>query len=679
MHGSESLLSLPITEPVTFFALMIALILGVPALFERFRLPGLVGLILAGVVFGPHGLGLFERDHSVVLLATVGLLWVMFLAGLEIDLREFKRYRTRSIGFGVASCAAMLGLGFLGGRALGFPLAGCVLIGAVLASQTLLAYPLAARLGLAKRLPVITAVGATIVTDVLALFVLAVVASASVGPLDAGVVVRLVGALAVFAFGTFFLLPKATAWIIRRADMSREQEFLLILALMFLCAAVAKLLEIEAIVGAFFAGLALNRFVPDHSPNANRLMFVGNTLFIPFFLIATGMLVDLTALTSSWEIWRQAAVFLGALLLGKGGLALLLGWRFGFGFSERMTLFGLTFSQAAAALAATLTGYKLGLFPETTVNAVVLVILATCLIGPLSVQIFGRRMASKLPEAVAGDLTAWPKRVLVACRTIPEGHALADWALRLGVREAGATLYPLAVAPQDAEDRAQALHEAELRAQAVAAHVGAEEVEVEPQTRLALRSGAAIARVAEEARADVVLVGWDGTRSLSERAFGNVLDHAIAHCAGLVAVAKLQPAFGAARRIVVFAPPEFTHLPGAPEALALVARLARLGDTALEIWGVADPEDLPPADWERAVGLPLTRRVFSAWREIGPAWTRTAQPDDLAIVLGARPGELAYRPFVERLPAVLAAAPTPMLILYPPLAPGSMLPEALEA
>lgn len=671
--------SLPVTEPVTFFALALAIILGVPALFERFRLPGLVGLILAGVAFGPHGLGLFERNHSVVLLATVGLLWVMFLAGLEIDLREFRRTRARSIGFGLASFTLMLGLGCLVGRLLGFPAAGCVLTGAVLASQTLLAYPLAARLGLAKRPAVITAVGATIVTDVLALFTLAVVASTPGGPLDPGIVVRLVGALAVFALGAFVVLPRVTAWIVRRANMSREQEFLLILALMFACAAVAKLLDIEAIVGAFFAGLALNRFVPDHSPNANRLMFVGNALFVPFFLLATGMLVDLKALTTSWDIWIQGGMFLGALFIGKGGLAFVLGGRFGYDRSERMTLFGLTFSQAAAALASTLTGYKLGLFPQATVNAVVLVILATCVVSPLCVQIFGRRLAARLPQAVAGDLGRWPRRVLVAARTTPEGHALADWALRFGAREAGATLYPLAVAPQDADDRALALHEAELRAQAVAAHLGAEEVDVEPQTRLALRSGTAIARVAEEVRADVVLLGWDGERSLSERAFGNVLDHAIAHCAGLVAVAKLQPAFGAPRRIVVFAPPGFTHQPGAPEALAVVSRLARLGDTALEVWSVREPENRAHTDWEQALGLPVARRDFDAWRELGPAWMAEAQGDDLAIALGARPGELAYRPFVERLPAVLAATPTPMLVLYPPLAAGSLPPDALEA
>ena len=302
-------LSLPLTNPVQVFALVMLIILVVPLLLARLRIPGLVGLIVVGVVLGPHALGVLERDLTMQLLGTVGLLYIMFIAGLEFDLNEFDKHRHRSLLFGSLTFALPQGVGILMARALlGFDWLGAILLGSVFASHTLLAYPIVSRMGIARSEAVTTAIGATLLTDTAALLVLAVVAGAAEGGLSALFVLKLIGLLGLFVLAVLWILPRLGRWFYRRVSGEDTAEFIFVLAAVFVCAVLAEAVGVEAIIGAFLAGLALNRLIPEHSPLMSRIHFAGNALFIPFFLIATGMLVDMAALLADPQSWMVAGL-----------------------------------------------------------------------------------------------------------------------------------------------------------------------------------------------------------------------------------------------------------------------------------------------------------------------------------------------------------------------------------
>lgn len=308
---------LPLSNPVLIFSLVLFIILFVPLLLNKIRVPYVIGLILAGVIIGEHGLNLLRRDSSIVLFGTVGLIYIMFLAALEIDMKEFKKNSKNSFIYGlftfslpmiVASPAAYY--------ILDFPLITSILFGSMLASHTLIAYPVAARYNVHKTKAATIAVGGTIITDILSLLVLAVIARMSQGEINQAFWIQLGVSVAAFALFVWFIFPIIARWFFKRFDDNISQ-YIFVLALVFLGAFLAELAGIEGIIGAFLAGLALNRLIPHHSPLMNRIDFVGNALFIPFFLIGVGMLVDLKVLFKSAEALKVAGIMTLAALISK--------------------------------------------------------------------------------------------------------------------------------------------------------------------------------------------------------------------------------------------------------------------------------------------------------------------------------------------------------------------------
>jgi Kef-type K+ transport system membrane component KefB len=391
MH--EELLSLPFRDPVFVLATALAVTFVVPLLSERLRVPGVVGLILAGILVGPHGLNLIDRDRPMVLLATVGLLFVMFIAGLELDLDTFKKHRRHAAVFGVLCFLVPQCLGTLLGLRLGFGLPVALLLGAVVAPHTLLAYPIASRLGITKRLAITTAIAGTILTDTLALLMPSVVSGVQSGSLSVWFGLRLLGALALFAGVSFWGVPRLGRWLLHHVGLQRDQEVAFIVTIMVAMALFAKLLGIEAIVGAFAAGLTLNHLVPEGSPLMARVQLVGNSLFIPFFLLATGMLVDWRALLSDPRSWLVATGIVVAAVAGKWLASWATGLLFGYTPDERQAMFGLTVPHAAATLAVAMSGVKLGLFGPDIINGVIVMMLCTCLLGAFVTQRFGQKVA----------------------------------------------------------------------------------------------------------------------------------------------------------------------------------------------------------------------------------------------------------------------------------------------
>ncbi|EJF09819.1 cation:proton antiporter [Pontibacter sp. BAB1700] len=308
----------PFEDPVLIFTMVLLIILVAPIILNKLRIPGIVGLILAGVIVGPNGFNLLLRDASIILFGTVGLLYIMFLAGLEIDMIDFKKNRNRSLIFGALTFLIPITTGTLIFYYLmDYQLLSAILLSSMFSSHTLIAYPIASRLGISKNEAVTVTIGGTIVTDTAVLLVLAVVAGSSQGDLDVWYWVKLAGSLAIFAGIVMFVFPRIASWFFKQIESEKGAQYIFVLTLVFAAAFLAELAGVEAIIGAFLAGLALNPLIPHTSALMNRIEFVGNNIFIPFFLINVGMIVDLSVLFRGPEALIIAGVIVVVALVTK--------------------------------------------------------------------------------------------------------------------------------------------------------------------------------------------------------------------------------------------------------------------------------------------------------------------------------------------------------------------------
>lgn len=351
--------TLPLKNPVLLFSLILFIILFAPILLNKLRIPHLIGLIIAGAIIGPNGFNLIARDMSIILFGTVGLQYIMFLAGLEIDLAEFKKNSSKSLVFGLLTFSIPMIIGTLAGyHLMGFSMPTSILLASMFASHTLIAYPIVSKLGVAKNRAVNITVGGTMITDTLALLVLAVIAGMQTGEINREFWIRLGVSVAVFGLVVMLIFPIIGRWFFKRFDDNISQ-YIFVLAMVFLGCTLAELAGIEAIIGAFLAGLALNRLIPHTSPLMNRIEFVGNALFIPFFLIGVGMLIDYKAFIKDWNTLEVAGIMTACAIIGKYLPAYITQKVYGFSADERRLIFGLSNAQAAATLAAVLVGFNI--------------------------------------------------------------------------------------------------------------------------------------------------------------------------------------------------------------------------------------------------------------------------------------------------------------------------------
>jgi len=366
----------------TFFIAAVVLLAG-PVIAERARLPGLVGIVLGGMLVGPFVLDWIAREGLVESLGELGLLFLMFLAGLELDLDEFQRNRKPALTFGALTFTLPFVLGLLLVLPFGYGLATAALYGSLWASHTLIAYPIVQERRLTRHRAVGMASGGTVITDTLALFVLAVVVgSVESDDRSAVIVVKLVLGLAVLAVYCAFLLPRIGQWSLAHLGHGSVPTFLFLLAALTSAALLADRMGLEGIVGAFFAGLALNRLVASRAEEKERFEFVGAALLVPFFLLSTGMLLDPRQFTEP-DVLVIAGASLAIVLVGKATAAFLSGRRSGFDRSESKLVFGLTVAQAAATLAAVTIGAEAGIFDEDLLSATLVVVLITVVVSSI--------------------------------------------------------------------------------------------------------------------------------------------------------------------------------------------------------------------------------------------------------------------------------------------------------
>lgn len=394
---SATELSLPIADPILKFLIILVIMLVTPLLLNKIKVPHLLGLIIAGAIIGPHGFNLILRDSSIILSGTAGLLYIMFLAGLEIDMNDFRRNSLKSLGFGLYTFIIPMILGTLAGLyILRFNLITSILLASMFASHTLIAYPIASKLGITKDPAVGITVGGTMVTDMLALLVLTIIVGMTTGEANNTFWIRLTLSIVIFTLFVLFVFPLISRWFFKQFNDSIAQ-YIFVLSMVFLGAFLAEEAQMEGIIGAFLAGLALNRLIPRSSPLMNRIEFVGNAIFIPFFLISVGMLIDYHAFFENIE-----TLFVGTVMIivATSAKYLLLGLShktLRMNKDQRHLIFGLSNAQAAATLAAVLVGYNIilgtdaqgnpvRLLNESVLNGTILMILVTCTIATFTTQ-----------------------------------------------------------------------------------------------------------------------------------------------------------------------------------------------------------------------------------------------------------------------------------------------------
>ncbi len=661
--------SLPLYEPVFIFTLVLFIILFTPLLLRRLRIPALIGLITAGIIVGPNGLNLLLRDTSIVLFGTVGLLYIMFLAALEMDLAEFKQNRMRSLVFGILTFSIPQALGTLVGYyVLDYNWISSMLLASMFASHTLLAYPIASKLGIARSEAVAVTVGGTMVTTVVSLLILAVIAGSTQGDLGVAFWLRLVVLTALFVIIVLWIMPKIGRWFFRYGRADGTGQYIFVLAVVFISSSLAMLAGLEAIIGAFLAGLVLNQLVPRTSPLMNRIEFMGNTLFIPFFLISVGMLVDLRVLFQGSEALKVALVMVVVATVTKWLAAFLTQKLYGYSTAERDVIFGLSNAQAAATLAAVLIGFNMGLFNEHVLNGTILMILVTCLISTLVVEKAGRELA--LQESTQVPAETIVERILVPVANPATIELLVDLAVMIKSPHSQEPLYALMVV-RDNEQTQQRILAAHKTLERAIHHAAATENTVEVVSRIDLNVANGIVRAIRELMITEVVIGWNAQVGAREWIFGSVLDNLLHQSRKMILVCRLAYALNVTETIIVIVPPHSEREVGFSRWLKTVQTLAKQTGANLKFWGnAASLGPITMMNKQAKTPLEATYTVFHGWEDLR-SMEKEVGPNDLLIIVSARRGSLSHHRFLDSMPrrVALTFPETSFVFIYPEQSP----------
>ena len=542
-------------NPLLGFTLLLLVVLTLPPIFERLKLPGLVGLLLAGMALGPWGLRLLDpNSETMKLLSDIGKIYLMFVAGLEIDLEDFRKQRNQAIGFGMATFLLPLLAGTAVGYLFGYGLNAAVLLGSLLASHTLLGYPIVRKFGVASSPAVTATIGATIFTDIAALLVLAICLSIHQGDFTPTTLVLQLGALGGYAALVLFGLDWVGKKYFQQMGDEQGNQFLFVLLAVFVASAGAQAINVDKIVGAFLAGLAINDAV-GHSPVEDKVVFVGSTLFIPFFFVGMGLIVDIPAFIEALGTELSLIVAIAIALFGGKFLAAAVARAsFGYSWFETMTMWSLSLPQVAATLAAALAGFSAGLLSQSVFSAIIVLMLVTAIAGPILTSQFAPRLSvtsessqednsfDPVLDTFLNSRPGKPFTVVVPLANPQTERNLIELGALLAKHENG-SLKALAIVKGHQRMDAPELDLGLERSQVLlrqAAEVG-QEFGVMPDSMVRISDDIArgISRSAKEAGADLLLMGWSNNTQLMARLVGSVVDSVFwsAHCP--VAVVRL--------------------------------------------------------------------------------------------------------------------------------------------
>jgi Kef-type K+ transport system membrane component KefB/nucleotide-binding universal stress UspA family protein len=635
-----------------------AVILLAPLFSERVRLPGGVGLIIGGIIIGPYVLRLLADDAVMLLLSTIGLIYLMFSAGLEVDLQLFNRVRNKALVFGLLTFGAPLIAGTALGRLIGLDWLGAILLGSALSSHTLIAFPTVIRLGIARSESIAITIGATVFTDISAFLVLAVISGIQEGGVSVGRLVFLVISLIVFAAVILIGLPRVGKEFFSRFS-GHSIEFQFVLVELLITAFVAELIGLHAVVGAFLVGLAVNATLPRRSTVIQRVLFIGEAFFIPIFLIYSGMITDPLSFVTSGTVLLQGVALTVIAYVAKLAAAWITSRIFGYSTAEMWTMWGLSQAQAAVTLPTVLVGVEIGLFPESIFSATMMMILFTSITSPLIVQHFGKALRpTERPISARRNLF----ETILAPIADPENQEHLFSLAMVLARERQGKVLPLNVV---LETNGVALGLQQQKRILESDILEDSEVVVEPIPRVDNSIARGILHTAIEHNATVILTGWRGKAHLRENIFGTVLDEVLWRAKVPVMVGRLKFSVNAAHRVLLVIVRGSTANDYVDEMVEAAAILAQAVNVPLLI--LAEEQYLK---WVRQCVVDL---AIEHPHEIVPlkpnvvADVKTHIEDEDLVVLSTTGSRQRFRSSLGKIPEELASATAASLVLlhYP--------------
>ena len=662
---------LPVTDPTWIFFLVLVVILFAPIVLERLRIPHIIGMILAGVVIGEHGFNILARDSSFELFGKVGLYYIMFLAGLEMNMEDFKSIRVKATVLGLLAFIFPLGIGIWTNlHLLGYSLATSVLLASMYASHTLIAYPIVIRYGINRQRAVSIAVGGTAVTDTLTLLVLAVVGGMYKGETSEMFWIWLVLKVVVLSVVIMYAFPRIGRWFFRRYS-DNVVQYIFVMAMVFLGAGLMEFVGMEGILGAFLAGLVLNRLIPHVSPLMSHLEFVGNALFIPYFLIGVGMLIDVNVLFGHIDSVKVAVVMIIVALLGKWIASWLTQKIYKMRALERELMFGLSNAQAAATLAAVLVGYNIilpngeRLLNEDVLNGTILLILVTCVVSSFITEHAAKRIA--MDDAEVSDEKAQEKEKFLIPVANPETlESLMSLAMVVRDEKQPDNLVALNVINDNNGSVKQEMRGKRSleRAAQIAASTS---VRLKTVSRFDLNITTGILHTAKEYEATNIIIGLHCKMSIVDSFFGNLTENLLKNTYLQVMVARFLIPVNTLRRIIVAVPPkaEFEH--GFMKWITHMCRMSsRLG---CRVHFYAHPQTLGYIRGYIQKKHKDTRVAYSELEDWDDLLLLTGQVnyDHLLVIISARRGSISYDSAFERLPMQISKYfnNNSIMLLYP--------------
>lgn len=661
---------LPLENPVLVFALILTIILLSPILLKRLNIPGIIGLIISGVIIGPFGLNVLDNNAAIDLFSTIGLLYIMFIAGLELDLNEFKAHRNKSLVFGLFTFVIPLAVGYPVCRyLLGYDFNAAFLTASMFATHTLVAYPIVSRLGVSKNQAVAITVGGTILTDTAVLIILAVIIGNSQGTLDTDFWLKLGISLVIFSAFMFLVIPRIAKWFFRKLENEKHSHYIFVLTVVFLAAFLAELAGVEAIIGAFVAGLALNKLIPHSSALMNRIEFIGNALFIPFFLISVGMLVDVSVLTHGPTALIVAGTLSVVALFGKWIAAWLTQVVFKYSNAQRGLIFGLSGAHAAATLAVILVGYREGILDDNILNGTILLILVTCMVASFATEKAAKRIVIDTADEDPLEPSAQrqvTEHIMVPSDMIGGIGKLLEFAIYIKDKRSVNPISILTVVSNDAEAEANILR-ARNKLDEFVKQAAASEVKLNVVTTIDHNPASGIVRGSREIMADIIVLGWPRRAGILNRFLGDKFTTILQHVDKMVLMCRFEQPLVAHKRIVCAVPPFAEYEKGFTLWVTKILQLAQeLTVPVVMHCNAATGKAVLKVAESSKFNAPLSISPFEEWEDF-LILSRSVRETDLFVLIAARKGATSYLSELDNLPAKLEKyfATNNRAVIYP--------------
>lgn len=649
IHAFEA----PLTNPVLIFSLVLFIILLSPILLRPIKVPGIIGLIISGMIIGPHGLNWLEKNSAVDLFSTIGLLYIMFIAGLELDMNEFKKTKHKSAMFGLFTFIIPISIGFpVCYYVLDYSLLTSILIASMFATHTLVSYPIVNRYGISKNEAVAITIGGTILTDTAVLIILAVIKGASQGEINNEFWVTLGISFAIFLFIMFGVIPKIAKWFFEKVESEKTGHYIFVLTVVFFAAFLAEMANLEPIIGAFVAGLALNKLIPHSSALMNRIEFIGNAIFIPFFLISVGMIVDIGVITNSTGLTvfyvAGALTFVG--IVGKFLAATATQWAFKYSTNERNLIFGLSNAHAAATLAIIMVGYNNQIIDENVLNGTIILILVSCIIASIVTENASKKIVleGRQHEEHIEHVEEHDEQIVIPIANLNNMEAILDFATLVKSKKSPHPLNILSVVPND-ELAERNLNQARQNLDKMARYASGSETEVELQTKVDFNIANGISRASKEAFADCLILGWPSATSFVEKIVGEKTESILNRTDSTLMMCRIEKPFITNKSITVFVPPLAESEVGFAYWMEKMTKLA--SELSLPITFVCNHRS------HQAIiqmleslksSVPSTFEHYEDWDNIYGLAT-FSNADSMLVFVSARYGDVSYRDSLDGL------------------------------